>query len=469
MDIEKIFDGPTVTPQAILDSRSNRARRQQALLQTGCSCLVSFSLNIPGAVKQFTMAKNAFEEGLSALRQDLSSHITREEQTDADTGSEALLCVNLPPNQVKQYTVDLEEYHPLGRLFDIDVLDASGNALSRTGFGFPPRRCLLCGQNAKICARSQAHSLDAIRLHVAQTLERYFRDKAADVCAAYATRALLYEVSTTPKPGLVDRANSGSHRDMNFFTFLDSSAALSPWFREMFCVGWDCSGMPADQLFQRLRFTGRRAEQAMLTATNGINTHMGLIFSLGLLCGALGATQWDGASPAPLEQVRTMCREMGKCALADFTAKNTPAVHDPSFSNANRSFGARGEAAQGFPRAFDVGLPTLRRWTKEGLSLNDAAAITLLALIAHAEDTNMIRRGGLKSARWRQTQAQEIFNRLDKYSFRFHLEELDQQYIKNDLSPGGCADLLAISLMLLFLEGGEESLSHTSKCDPGII
>ncbi len=452
MDIEAIYDGIPITPQAILDRRTRRAARQRELLDTGCSCLISFSLNIPGAVKQFTMARRGFDEGLLALHQEFASHITQEERIDGDTGSEALLCLDLPPEQVKRTAAAMEEYHPLGRLFDLDVLDPSGTALSRTQFDLSPRRCLLCGQNAKICARSQSHSPDAVQLYVAQMLERYFRDKAADTCAACATRALLYEVSTTPKPGLVDRANSGSHRDMDFFTFLDSSAALVPWFREMFCVGWDYGGMPAAQLFQRLRFTGTLAERAMLAATGGINTHKGLIFSLGLLCGALGTVRWDGTHPAPLEQVRITCRKIGQCALKDYIAADSSATRGLDFFKLYRISGARGEAAQGFPCAFDVGLPVLRHWTREGLSLNDASAVALLALIAHVKDTNMIHRGGLKMARWHQIQAQETLNRLNRHNFRSQLEELDRQYIKNNLSPGGCADLLAISLMLFFLE-----------------
>ncbi len=99
---------------------------------------------------------------------------------------------------------------------------------------------------------------------------------------------LLYEVSTTPKPGLVDRNNSGSHSDMDFFTFLDSSASLIPWFREFFCLGWDHSSESDGQIFERLRYAGQRAETAMFSATGGINTHKGLVFASAILCGALG-------------------------------------------------------------------------------------------------------------------------------------------------------------------------------------
>jgi len=290
--------------------------------------------------------------------------------------------------------------------------------------------------------------MDAIRLHIAQTLDRYFRDQAADACTAKATRALLYEVSATPKPGLVDRANSGSHRDMDFFTFLDSSSVLSPWFREMFCIGWDNCGAPSYKLFQRLRFTGQQAEAAMLAATNGVNTHKGLIFSLGLLCGALGALQSQEPEPLPMERVLALCGELGTFALEDF--KEATATNGTHCYLAHNVSGVRGEAARGFPTAAYVGLPALKKWTAAGLSLNDAAAVTLLTLIAHTEDTNMIHRGGLELARQRQKQAADLLDRLSLDNYSSVLNSLDQQYMKENLSPGGCADLLAISLMLLF-------------------
>ena len=114
--------------------------------------------------------------------------------------------------------------------------------------------------------------MELIQWQTAKLFHEFFRDRAADQAASAAVRGLLYEVSTTPKPGLVDRNNSGSHKDMDFFTFLDSSASLIPWFREFFCLGWDHSSESDGQLFERLRYAGQRAEAAMFSATGGINT-----------------------------------------------------------------------------------------------------------------------------------------------------------------------------------------------------
>ena len=112
--------------------------------------------------------------------------------------------------------------------------------------------------------------------------------------------------------------------------------------------------------------------------------------------------------------------------------------------------GVRGEAAHGFPSALQIGLPALKHWTEKGLPLNSAAALTLLMLIVRVEDTNMIRRGGLEKARKYREDASRILMETTPENSLKKLEKLDTEYIRDSLSPGGCADLLAISLMLYF-------------------
>lgn len=451
MELKKVFDGPAITAEEILQARNARAQRQQELLCQGYPCLVSFTLNIPGAVKQFSLAKRAFREGVYALKQELSAHIIYSNMIEEYTGNEALLCVDLPARQVKQLTVKLEECHPLGRLFDLDVFGENGIPLSRSILGLSVRKCLLCHREAKICSRGRAHKLETLQLHISQMLNSYFRNQAADHCASCAIRALLYEVSVTPKPGLVDRNNSGAHSDMDFFTFLDSSAVLSPWFRRMFCVGWDHADAPIPALFQRLRLIGLQAEKSMFEATKGVNTHKGLIFSMGILCCALGVAQTNHSFPPSLETIFQICKKLGECALADFDAADIPETNGLHCYRTDRITGVRGEAALGFPTVAAVGLPSLKHWTGHGLTLNDAGVITLIALLAQTSDTNMFRRGGRDTSVNCKNQAAELLKALDKDNFYAVIEQLDHEYIQEHLSPGGCADLLAISFMIFFL------------------
>lgn len=490
MKYETIIKGTPATLPEILDARERRMFRQQELLrEVNDSCsLISFSMNIAGEIKSFPLCEAAFNEGLKELRTRISADkILHFEEHRANTGPEAFFLLAIPALEVKKLTASIEESHPVGRLFDMDVICPGGASISRSAIGLAPRTCLICGQNAKACARSRNHTLEVILWRTAQILNDFFKGRAADAAAACAVRALLYEVSATPKPGLVDRNNSGSHKDMDFFTFLDSSAALIPWFRDFFCIGWDYCTEFDEQIFSRLRYAGQKAEAKMLAATKGVNTHKGLIFATAIVLGALGkvfAEQNGLASdnstncqliinqPATLTKVIAFCQTLGSCALGDFefcglSAARQQAVNSQhsipmsqkKLPTAGERFhktygitGARGEAAAGFPSALTYGIPALKHWLGKGFSLNDAAALTLISLLSQVDDTNMIHRGGLDLALESKKEAGTLLEEITPDNFKEKLAALDTSYIEKNLSPGGCADLLAVSLMFLFLE-----------------
>lgn len=450
MDRAEVFSAPAVSMQQMLLRREQRAQEQRAMLEeTRCAALVSFTLNIPGPVKQSPALQRAFEAGKEQLSLLFAGHILKTHTTRAVTGSELLLALDLAPETVKSRLVQLENSHPIGRLFDMDVLDREGAPLSRTALSAPRWRCLVCGQDAKLCARSAAHSPEALQSRIASLLDGYFRDRAADQFASCACRALLYEVSVTPKPGLVDRHNAGSHTDMDFFSFLDSAAALTPHLRDMFRTGWDLARENIARLFGALRLVGLQAEDAMLRATGGVNTHRGIIFSLAVLGGAYGrASALSGGDGPALADVLSFCRALGSCALAELPSLPVSTNGERCY-RAYGSDGVRGEAARGFPSVTALGLPSLRRALADGRSINDAAALALLALIGGVEDTNMIHRGGYEAARARREEARALSAAGAPIDT---LDDLDRQYIAENLSPGGCADLLALSLLLHFLD-----------------
>lgn len=480
MRLETIIKGTPVALHEMLDAREQRMFKQQALLKKGAETadpmspfsLVSFCMNFAGEIKSFPLGEAAFDEGIKELRTKLPKEkILHYEETRKHTGSEAFFLIAMDAVTAKKLTSSIEESHPLGRLFDMDVLDMDGHSVSRSAVGLLPRTCLICGQNAKACSRSRNHTLEVIQWRIAQMLNDFFRGQAADSAAACAVRALLYEVSATPKPGLVDRNNSGSHKDMDFFTFLDSSAALIPWFRDFFCIGWDFCTESDEQLFSRLRFAGQGAEHAMFSATGGINTHKGLVFASAIVLGALGKTcaVQNGLAatevgndiknfrinpPAALSSVLELCQRLGTCSLGDFSSADKPvaATAGERFHAAYGITGARGEAAAGFPSALTCGLPALRHWLQQDFSLNDAAVLTLLSILSQVEDTNMISRGGIELAEKSKKEAETLLSEITPDNFQEKISALDSSYMEKNLSPGGCADLLAVSLMFLFLE-----------------
>ncbi|TGE33683.1 citrate lyase holo-[acyl-carrier protein] synthase [Desulfosporosinus sp. Sb-LF] len=161
-----------VTKEQILLSREKRALCQQEWLEKYHAPLVSFTLNIPGQVKQTTLYNRVHEEGLAALLEAIT--VIDYEKRALPTGSEAIIAVRMDAFMLKKYTVALEEHHPLGRLFDMDVLDADGYIVSRKQLQLPSRRCLLCNEDARICGRSQAHSIKALVSQIEDKANEYF-------------------------------------------------------------------------------------------------------------------------------------------------------------------------------------------------------------------------------------------------------------------------------------------------------
>ncbi len=460
--------GRPVSLEEILDAREQRAERQRtAREQFPGAALVSFTLNIAGPVKLFALAEQSFQEGCRSIARQFERNrvaVQFYKTCIQPAGCEALWAVDCDPLRLKALMCAVEDGGRLGRLFDIDVLNPEGEILSRTGLGIPRRRCLICDRPARECARSRAHGPELLWHETNRIMREYFTEKRADEIAAMAGKSLLYEVSTTPKPGLVDRANSGAHHDMDLFHFIDSSAALIPHFRQLFLMGVRHAQDSPQRLFGCIRYPGMLAEDAMFAATKGVNTHKGLIFSLGILCAALGYS-FANALPCDTGTLLSLCGKMASLSVKQdldrVTAQNARTFGERLYLQTG-STGIRGEAASGFPSVRHYGLPALRRFMAEGKSLNDAGALTLLTLLGHVEDTNVISRRGLRAA---QSVREEAAERMagEPLPELDEIRVLDQRFIRENISPGGCADLLAITFMLYFLEQEAQDTANGEK------
>lgn len=431
------------TLSEILDARERRAIRQRELTAaTGCP-LVSFTMNIAGPVKYSPAIDRGFSVGLSRLETMLAGlRVLSRKVIRENTGCEALFAVDADPLFLKALAVHLEDRDGFGRLLDIDILDTNGSKLERELLGLPPRKCLLCEKEARLCSRSRTHSVAQLQEKTAQLLDSVSETLPLSMLAV---KALLWEVFTTPKPGLVDRNNSGSHKDMGLLTFLSSIYALAPYFEEAVEIGRQTRHLPPCDTFAALRQPGIRTEEAMLLATGGVNTHKGAIFTLGILCGALGRLD----APSQTEDILSLCASM----TAGITRELENASTETAGTRLYRQYGItgiRGQAEKGFPAVSKVGLSRLEQGLSQGLSLNDAGCAALLWLMTAIEDTNLITRGGYD--RWK-TLLPEIQTVLEKTPFpdRACLERLDASFIRENLSPGGSADLLALTYFLHFL------------------
>ena len=274
------------------------------------------------------------------------------------------------------------------------------------------------------------------------------RDEEALALAvgAAAHQALLKEVELTPKPGLVDRANRGAHRDMDLHTFHASAAALEPWFPAFVRLGASGRALPPRAFLARLRPEGMACEAAIFAATGGVNTHKGSIFSLGLLCAAAGRL---GRA-----ETGALCREVARLCAGLVEEELTREA--PVRTAGERIFrqhglpGVRGEAASGFATVRAHALPAFRTRLEEGATEELALTQALLHLLAVNPDTNLVARGGLEGLAHVQARASALLHaggiRLPDLHAR--LEAFDRDLIARNLSPGGSADLLAVTWFL---------------------
>jgi triphosphoribosyl-dephospho-CoA synthase len=263
--------------------------------------------------------------------------------------------------------------------------------------------------------------------------------------AAHAVDCLLRELETYPKPGLVSHIDAGSHTDMDADTLRRSATALGPYLCALAEAGAQNSDMG------RLRVIGIEAEAAMLKATAGVNTHRGAIFGLGLLCAAAGV-KCSGTVESAALLGSVVARRWGKEILRG------PVTLRSHGLEARRRYGAGGarrEAAEGFPSVYGVGLPALRQAAI--IAPTDAEAVrahACFSLIAAVEDTNLLHRGGPAGLCFAQSAARSFLDRggVSQRDWRVCARTVHDAFVQRRLSPGGSADLLAMSLFVQAIE-----------------
>lgn len=419
----------------ILLAREARVARRGELLREHGATLAMLTVNMPGPVKLSPVSCAVFAEGCAALRHALGEP---HEVRWLATGAEAYFLSPLTPDAVKRGAVSIENSHPLGRLMDIDVFSPDGAPLSRAALGHAPRRCLLCGEMAHACGRSRAHSAAQLVAKADELVLQYELSRCASLperLGRLAADALYEEVWATPKPGLVDRANNGAHDDMDYASFLASATVLRPWFVR--CAQEGTRHASPRAALDALRPIGLAAEREMYRTTGGVNTHKGALFSLGLLCAAAARVdaRGDRLTPEPVAREAAAMAD-GLCAR-EYGALSTraPQTRGEQMYVAHGVRGVRGEAEAGFPAALDLALPALRG----AQGRNEALVTALVRLMAALTDTNVLGRGGFDAA-------QSVRARADACRTLADVSALDEALTRERLSPGGCADLLAVSV-----------------------
>ncbi|WP_460094543.1 triphosphoribosyl-dephospho-CoA synthase [Pseudomonas sp. S2_B03] len=259
----------------------------------------------------------------------------------------------------------------------------------------------------------------------------------AEHLADLAVDALIDEADLSPKPALVDRRGNGAHTDLHLGLMHASALALWPAFKEMAEAALETGevGVPLREAIGRI---GREGEQAMLVTTNGVNTHRGAIWALGLLVTAAAL------------QPKSIALCAARLALLDDRYAPTPLSHGAQVAQRYGARGAREEAQLGFPSVLQRGLPQLQKSRANGHGEQNARLDALLAIMTELADTCVLYRAGELGLQAMQAGAQAVLDAGGSASLsgRRRLHELDQQLIALNASPGGAADLLAATLLL---------------------
>lgn len=371
-------------------------------------------MNIAGPIKRGGLIDFAFFEGVRALDKALGDRVLERELTDELTGLEYVWVCDMSGEELKDIAVYEETSRPVGRLYDLDVIGLDGMKYSRG----TPRECIVCGGPVGVCSRSRAHGLPAI---VEATNQRLL-DFAAERLAEKGVRALISEVDLTPKPGLVDRRNSGAHSDMDIEMFYRSAQCLRGYFERAVRLGAE-----KDDCMKALQQAGLDAEQQMFAVTCGVNTHKGAVYAFGLVLAAMGARMVRGGD------VFERAAELAKQGVPP---QNT---HGQAVKAKYTAGGARAEAFAGFPHAREA----------QKLLREDGGDATraFLHLMSAVEDTNLLYRGGREGLALVQRESARILSKSPS-EYVPELQKLDDECIKRNLSPGGSADIIALTYLL---------------------
>lgn len=169
-----------VTLEQMLKARDERAEKQKELIAEYGLPLISFTVNIPGTRKNTALSNSIFREGLSELLKKLRSSgkaAVYQESRNLMTGSEAYVVLNMEEPALKELSLQIENNHFLGRLWDFDVIGRDERAVSRVACGYPKRKCLLCEEDAHVCARSRAHSVEELLNRIQWIADEYFQGR----------------------------------------------------------------------------------------------------------------------------------------------------------------------------------------------------------------------------------------------------------------------------------------------------
>ncbi|MCT4637333.1 MAG: triphosphoribosyl-dephospho-CoA synthase [Bacteroidales bacterium] len=448
----------------ILEARDNRAALREQISKKG-NISVSLSLNIAGYPKSDTITEAFFITIINEFERTLLANLITINKsectiiTDADGNFYiAPVSSNTDSKIVKQVCEKFEETHKAGRIIDADVT-TSANKSESSG---KAKHCIVCKTNAAVdCMRNRNHSIEEVReaawLLMTDHIKTDKEQKLTNSISSFALKSIIYEISLTPKPGLVDFNDDGIHTDMNYYTFVNSTSIIIPYLNRLALLGTKHIDTSHTDILTEIREIGIEAEKDMFIETSGVNTQKGVIFLLGLAVYASSHIinrygYFDIRMVSEL--ISSICCDMVKTEMTNNTDSQT---HGQKCYNkyGNKFGGARAEAESGLKTAIDYGYSILDNSgfnilkSSNRSEMNKLFTSTLLNIMANNNDSNILYRSDIKTLEEFKTIASDTLNAINNgVNINEAMNSINSFCSKNRISAGGAADLLSVSIFL---------------------
>lgn len=435
--------------------REKRVEIQNEIIENFKNPILVLRANYPGEEKNSFVAKYIVEIMKNEVLEIFNSQIVYLQKIESIEGPTYIYSIKDLGKNIKKIAIEIEESHILGRCVDIDVFDNNGYLFSRKDFGGEKRSCLLCSDMAFVCARTKKHTQKEIQIAIEKRLEKYLdseRNKIeiVNTFSNLALKSVILEVSASPSFGLVSPHTKGSHEDMDFFTFIDSGFSLSSYLKKVISAGY--SPLSVDLIFKKIRFMGKLAEDDMFLTTNNVNTHKGMIFLMGITAALTAKAKFENLS---FNEIPSLIKEMCRDILKDFDNihKKTSLTHGEKLYIRHGIVGVRGVVKNGLDIIFNGSIKIFENSLISGEHINHAMIRTLLFLMSNLEDTTILHRHDIEILNFVKLKAKNLHLKFEKTSVNIKLlTEIENEFIKKKISPGGAADLLAITMFLHFIK-----------------
>lgn len=440
--------------QNLLDSKEAVYLTKLNLIKKSQLPLISLALNVPGWPKTNRVLRRFFFEVLKEFQDyALANRLLLKNDFQLILENHNGLVYIIPfynPKSVeetKYITEQFETSHQLGRFIDLDIIDEKGKPVSSEN----EKLCFYCQSASAIsCMRNNTHSFNELRLFQTIEIRKYLNQKLritqSQILSELILYALLSELSLEPKPGLVSPSDSGAHHDMDYQTFIQSTAAISIAFTNFF---QNILVVDVKYTIEELRELGIKMEQQMNRATVGINTHRGAIFLL-LLIGYSIARNIKKNNELSDENIKTLISGFSQ------SIKNDP-LNKIDESNGNKvrkqtnndNYGIKAEIINGLPSLFNAGIIAFREYHFSTQNSSEQKRkimiLSLLKIMSQNNDTNIIHRSNEKILKKLKKKSSDCLHDVKSDKWK-SFSELCKWAKRNSLSPGGSADILAATI-----------------------